>query len=84
MKSNQDPEKRTRHIRDMALKHFNDAQDLSEAGDVESLADQVPAHRPPHAAQPDDADAFDLSHAPNLPSPVFRPPDIAAPWDDPF
>ena len=36
MKSKQDPEKRTRDIRNMALDHFNDAQDLSEAGDVES------------------------------------------------
>ncbi len=41
MKSDQDPEKRTRHIRDMALEHFNDAQDLSEAGDVESAEYEV-------------------------------------------
>ena len=41
MKSKQDPEKRTRDIRDMALEHFNDAQDLSEAGDVESAEYEV-------------------------------------------
>ena len=41
MKSKHDPEKRTRDVRDMALEHFNDAQDLSEAGDVESAAYEV-------------------------------------------
>ena len=41
MKSDQDPEKRTRHIRDMALEHFNDAQELSEAGDVEAADYEV-------------------------------------------
>lgn len=41
MKSKQDPEKRTRYIRDMALEHFNDAQDLSEAGDVEAAEYEV-------------------------------------------
>ena len=41
MKSNQDPKKRTRHVRDMALEHFNDAQLLSEAGDVESAEYEV-------------------------------------------
>lgn len=41
MNIDHDPEKRTRHIRDMALDHFNDAQELSEAGDVESAEYEV-------------------------------------------
>ena len=36
MKSKQDPEKRTRDVRDMALDHFNDSEDLREVGDFES------------------------------------------------
>jgi hypothetical protein len=41
MNSGRDPEKRTRDIRNLALDHFNDAQDLSEAGDVESARYEV-------------------------------------------
>ncbi len=36
MKNKQDPQKRTQHLRNMALDHFNDSQDLREDGDFES------------------------------------------------
>ena len=55
-----------------------------EAGDGETLLDQVPGHRPSHAAEPDDADTFDLFHARCFPSPVFRPSDIVSSRDEQF
>ena len=36
MKSKHDPEKRTRDVRDMALDHFNDSEELREVGEFES------------------------------------------------